>query len=204
MNDFLESFLSFGADYSSVALVAIFIENIIFTRALGSSTSLYIIRKKYNLLTFGAIIVLMTTLSSILVYCVVDPFIDDLEYVYFLRPVIYVCVLGAIYIAAVIVMSLNKKTAAALPMVHLSAFNCAVLGALLLASQSNMHFEQFLGFGFGTGVGFVLATYLVSIGYEKFYSPSMPRVFRGMPLMFIYVGTLSLSFYGLIGRELPF
>lgn len=198
------SIFQFGANCIPVALVAMFLENIIFTRALGTSTSFLIIRRKYNLIAFGAIIVLITTLSSSVVY-LVEPLISSLSTAGYIRPLAYIVIISVIYIILVIVISGIKKISnSVLPLIHLSAFNCAVLGALLLGNQSNMRFSEFIGFGFGTGFGFVLATYLISLGYEKLNGESVPPAFRGLPATFIYVGIISLAFYGLIGSELPF
>ncbi len=202
--EILQIIFQFGADCIPVALVAMFLENIVFTRALGSSTTLLIIRRKYNMLAFGAIIVLITTLSSIAVY-LLEPLISASGIVDYIRPLVYIAVISVIYMIMVIVISNIKKISnSVLPIVHISAFNCAVFGALLLGKQSNMLFSEFLGFGFGTGFGFVLATYLISLGYEKLNSENVPPAFRGLPATFIYVGVLSLAFYGLIGSELPF
>lgn len=202
--ELLRSIFQFGADCVPVALVAMFLENIIFTRALGSSTTLLIIRRKYNMFVFGAIIVLITTISSVFVY-LIEPLLAMSKSVDYIRPLVYIAVISVIYVVMVIVISNIKRVSnSVLPIVHISAFNCAVLGALLLGKQSNMMFSEFLGFGFGTGFGFVLATYLISLGYEKINSENVPEAFRGLPATFIYVGILSLAFYGLIGSELPF
>ena len=56
MNNFGDMTIQFIGQVVSMALVAIFIENFIFTRALGSSTALVIIRKKNNLVQVSIIL----------------------------------------------------------------------------------------------------------------------------------------------------
>lgn len=204
MGEFFDSFFQFGADCIPLVMIAVFLENIVFTRALGTSTSLLIIKKKYNLLAFGAIIVLITTVSSIFVY-LTEPLLEGVAIEAYIRPLLYILIIGIVYILTVIVVSNVKSISnTIIPIVHISAFNCAVLGALLLGNQLNMRFSEFIAFGFGTGCGFVIATYLVSLGYEKVNSDSVPPSFKGLPATFIYMGIISLAFYGLIGSELPF
>ncbi|MCI8501587.1 MAG: hypothetical protein HFJ85_05045, partial [Oscillospiraceae bacterium] len=90
------------------------------------------------------------------------------------------------------------------PMVHISAFNCVVLGTLLLVAGEQMTFSSSIGFGLGVGVGFTLATFFISVAYDYLYSAAIPKAFRGFPVLLIYIGLLSLAFYGLVGHQLPF
>lgn len=85
-------------------------------------------------------------------------------------------------------------------MIHLSAFNGAVFGALFLSSSYDLGGR--VAFGLGTGIGFILASYLIAIGHDRLNSQQIPPAFRGFPITLIYVGILSLAFYGLIGHEL--
>ena len=204
MNNLLSSTWTFLGEYARIALMAIFLQNTIFTRALGSSTSLLLIRKKSNLPLFGFIIIIMTTLSSFGVYMVSD-FISSFEFAEYIRPVSYILAIAISYLILLLIVSLSRSLRKKLlPIIHMSAFNCAILGALLLGTQQHMMLTQFLGFGIGSGLGFVLATALISVAYDKLYNEDIPASFRGFPVTLIYIGILSLAFYGLTGHELPF
>ena len=205
MSEVFASIAGFAGDYVAFALIAMFLENTILTRALGTSTSLLIIRKGFPLVLFSVILTVITTLSSVLVF-LVNPLLKNVAYSYSVTPLLFVLMISLVYVAVLLITNscFSKHRQKILPMVHLSAFNCAVLGALLLGSQSNMNFASFLGFGLGTGLGFALATFLLSIAYDRLYSDRDPKAFRGFPAMLIYIGILSLSFYGLIGHEISF
>ncbi|MEG0570487.1 MAG: Rnf-Nqr domain containing protein [Oscillospiraceae bacterium] len=188
------------------SMIAIFLENSIFTRALGTSTSLFIVRKKYNILLFGAVMTCIITVSSLIVY-LINPFVEQITHKYYFTPIIYVAIIGVVYIAALLITGacFKKKKKEILTMIHVSAFNCADLGALLLASEyPDLSLGGFIGFGIGTGIGFTMATYFIDIAYEKLNSEKIPSSFRGFPITLMYIGILSLAFYGLIGHELPF
>lgn len=205
----MQAFLNFFSEMATCALIAMFVENTIFTRALGTSSVLLMLRKKFNLFLFGLILTVITLISSIGV-AIVQPYINELEYKSYLMPLIYVLIIGAVYILALIFCSkfLKKQMAKIRPMIHMSAFNCAVLGALLLSSTNNVVQLQsaagVVGFGLGSGIGFTIAAYLISIAYDRLNSTRIPKAFRGFPITMIYIGILSLAFYGLIGHELPF
>lgn len=206
MSDFLSLTLSFFKDMLSYSMIAIFLENTIFSRALGSSTCLFVVRKKFNVFLFGLVMTLIITASSLIAY-LINPLVKGMEHKYYFAPAIYVCVIGLIYILFLLISPkiLKKRKDEVLQMIHVSAFNCAVLGALLLTSgMSDMTLGSFLGFGIGTGVGFTLATYFVGLAYEKLSGDEVPYVFRGFPITLIYIGIVSLAIYGLIGHELPF
>ena len=78
-------------------------------------------------------------------------------------------------------------------------FNCSVIGALFLCSQQGNDIFSYIGYGFGTGIGFLIAAYLLYIASERLNSPLVPAAFRGFPIMIVYVGILSLALYAFAG-----
>lgn len=205
----MQAFLNFFSEMAACALIAMFVENTVLTRALGTSSVLLMLRKKFNLFLFGVILTIITLLSSIGV-ALAQPLIADLSYKTYIMPFCYVLIIGLVYVLTLIFCSnvLKKQMHHIRPMIHMSAFNCAVLGALLLSSTNNVvQLETaggMIGFGLGSGIGFTMAAYLISLGYDRLNSEKIPKAFRGFPITLIYIGILSLAFYGLIGHELPF
>ncbi|MBR6791036.1 MAG: hypothetical protein IKM31_09245 [Oscillospiraceae bacterium] len=186
-----------------IALTAIFVQNIVFTRALGISASLFVMRKEHDHRLFCAVLTLISTLSCCLA-SLFNRYLGWLEYAYFLRPMVYVLTVGIVYIAVLLTVTrfLPRQAQRLKPMIHLSAFNGAVIGALLLTGSSTYHFWGYLAFGLGTGIGYTIASYLISLGFERLQSDRIPPAFRGFPITLIYIGILSLAFYGLIGHGL--
>lgn len=203
MNNFWIDLKDIIASCTQIALLAIFAQNIIFTRALGTSASLFVIRKKYNLGIFGLIMAIITTLSSCIIYFF-QRYLNNLKYINYLRPLIYVVIVGIIYITILLFCGkfLKKHIEKIKPMIHLCAFNGAVFGALFINASAKTNFLEHLSFGIGTGIGFILASYLIGIGFERLNSDKIPRVFRGFPITLIYIGILSMAFHGLVGHEL--
>jgi electron transport complex protein RnfA len=76
------------------------------------------------------------------------------------------------------------------------------LGALFLNSRHSDTLFGYIGFGLGTGVGFIIASYFLSIVYDRLFSEDVPESFRGYPLILIYIGILSMAFYGFLGHQL--
>lgn len=184
----------------TTALISIFIQNSIFERALGSNILLYAARKKEHLLGFAVGITYITTLAAIPVYFL-DRFFGDFPYYSIIMPFMYILSVGVIYCVTLIVIwrFIPKLFGRIKKYVHLSVFNCSVLGALFLASQLGSGLGSYIGYGIGTGVGFLLAAYLLYIASDRLNSELVPACFRGMPIMIVYVGILSLAFYAFMG-----
>ena len=187
------------------AFIAVFAENTIFSRALGTSTLIVISRSRKNIFGFGLSVTYITALTSVLTYFVNKLLVRG-ENSYIYTPLVYVAVLGIVYILtllclwklAPLLFARMKKY------VHISAFNCAVLGSMFLISKNCVTFADYFIHGLGIGFGFVLAVYLTAIVYDRIYSEKAPYAFRGYPLMLIYIGILSMAFWGLSGHTLNY
>lgn len=185
----------------TAALLGIFIENAAFERALGINVLLYSARKKENLIGIFIGVIYVTTLSSAFT-CLIDRYLSDWAYYNKLLPLMYIFVIGAVYL--VTLLALWKFFPAAFKKVkkyvHVSVFNCAVLGALFIQSQIGGTFASYIGYGFGTGLGFLLAGYLLYAAEDRLNSPSVPASFRGMPITMIYIGVISLALSAFWGK----
>ncbi len=185
----------------TAALLGIFIENAAFERALGINVLLYAARKKENLLGIFVGVIYVTTLSSAFT-CLIDRYLSDWAYYSMLLPFMYIFVIGAVYLATLLALwkffpSVFKKVK---KYVHVSVFNSAVLGALFIQSQIGGTFASYIGYGFGTGIGFLLAGYLLYAAEDRLNSPSVPASFRGMPITMIYIGVISLALSAFWGK----
>ena len=206
MNEFLRAAGTFLSEFFSMALFMIFVENVLFSRALGPASALVIIRKKNSILLFGGILTVITVLSGAVTFFLED-WVGGLENAAYYRPLIYVGVIGAVYFIALVVSGFLPRPLKrqVTPMIHISAFNFVVLGTLLLAAGGEtLSLASSIGFGLGAGVGFTLAMFFVSIAYDYLYSAAIPKAFRGFPVVLIYIGILSLAIYGLVGHQLPY
>jgi electron transport complex protein RnfA len=188
------------ANFMTAALLAIFLQNSIFEKALGINILLYASRKRENVIGFTLGLCYITTFSSIAVWAL-DNFFGDFRYYTLFAPVLYVLVIGIIYIVSLIVIwryfhRLFKKIK---KFVHLVVFNCAVLGALFLNSQIGADIFSYIGYGLGTAIGFCAAGYMLYTAHARLNSELVPAAFRGMPIMIIFVGILSLALHAFAG-----
>lgn len=182
------------------SLIAVFVQNSIFERALGINVLLYASRKREHLLGFFAAITYTTTISSAIIWNF-DRLFADNEYYGIFMPILYVAVVSVLYIITLVLIwrFFPKLFRNIRKYVHLSVFNCSVIGALFLCSVQGADIFTYIGYGFGTGIGFLLASYLLYIAADRLNSPLVPAAFRGFPIMLVYVGILSLALYAFTG-----
>ena len=182
------------------SIIAIFVQNSIFERALGINVLLYASRKREHLLGFFAAITYTTTISSAIIW-IFDGLLAENEYYSVFMPILYVAVVSVLYILTLVLIwrFFPKLFRNIRKYVHLSVFNCSVIGALFLCSVQGSDIFTYIGYGFGTGIGFLLAAYLLYIAADRLNSPLVPAAFRGFPIMLVYVGILSLALYAFTG-----
>lgn len=189
----------------ATAMVSIFVQNAIFERALGANVVIYASRKNSHVVGFTIGMTAMTTVASIISYFL-DGLLLPLELGYLFMPLVYVTVISILYVLALLFLwrlfpdtfALIKKHA------HLAIVNCTVLGALFLNSAYGSDIWSYIGYGFGTGIGFFLACFMLNIAHEKLDSDKIPRAFRGYLIMLIYIGIVSMGFYVLVGYTAKF
>lgn len=189
----------------SAAMVSVFVQNAIFDRAFGSNVAIYASRKNGTVVGFTLGITAMTTIASIISYFL-DGVLLPTEYGWLFMPLVYSAVIGVLYVLALLFFwrVFPKMFRRIRKYVHLAIFNCTVIGALFLNSNYGSDLPSYIGYGFGTGIGFFLACLLLNVAREKLDSDRIPKVFRGYPIMLIYIGVVSLAFYALAGYTADF
>ena len=189
----------------SLAMISVFTQNAIFDRAFGANVAIYASRKDAHVVGFSIGITIMTTLASVISYQF-DGLLLPLPYGDLLMPLVYVGIISLLYVIGLLILwkGFPKTFYKVKKFAHLAIFNCAVFGALFLNSTFGKGFAGYVGYGFGTGIGFFLACFLLNIANDRLSSEKIPKIFRGYPIMMIYIGILSLAFNVMIGYTAEF
>ncbi len=189
----------------TAAMLSVFVQNAIFDRAFGSNVAIYASRRNGTVIGFTLGITAMTTIASAISF-LVDQALLPTEFGWLFMPLIYVAIISALYLAGLLLMwrVFPKLFRRIKKYVHLTIFNCTVIGALFLNSNFGSDIWSYIGYGFGTGIGFFLACFLLNIARNKLDSEKIPKVFRGYPIMLVYIGVISLAFYALAGYTVDF
>lgn len=196
--------MQFFSEFMVMAISALTIENAVFTRALGINRTLLSAQRQKNLLIYGGILTLITTLASGICWWVTE-LLAGWEVPGMFRSVSFLVCISVLYLLfrGFCKLFLPRQAMQYFSGVFaLAVFNCAVLGSVLLSALQAFTLSQFMGFGFGTGVGFTAAAFLLMEGRKRIELSRVPKAFQGLPATMIYIGLLSLTFFGLSGHLL--
>jgi len=183
-----------------IVVAAALVNNFVLVQFLGLCPFLGASRRIEGAVGMGLATGLVLTMASALSYLVDRLILIPLELEY-LRIVSFILVIGA----AVQFTEIALRASA--PMLYrtlglyipLIASNCAVLGVALLNSRRSASFAEAVFFGAGAALGFALVLTLLSGLRERLDESNVPEPFRGVPIMLITAGLLSLAFYGFNG-----
>ena len=185
-------------------LTALFVENIVFTRAIGTSWMFYLTKRPKELLRYVLLLMAVTTVSGLIGYPL-RGIVYNSEFRHVLIPLLYIAVMAAVYLAAYFLIKkfLPDQFEHFGMTLGAAVFNCATLGSLLIPSSERLDLIGTIGYGIGMSLGFGFAVIMVSYGLTRLEYCRVPKIFRGIPIALIYLGLLSLAFYGLVGHQLP-
>ena len=166
--------------FLAALLTAIAVENTVFARALGMTRPVLYLNSAKTGMIYGVVFTWMVTASSAMA-SVVNWLLIDVSYARYVRPIGFLLCVGIVYV--------------------LTTFNTALFGALYMSIQQDI--VKSIGYALGTGVGYTAAILILYYAQKRLASSPVPRSFRGMPILMVYIGLLSLAVYGLIGHALP-
>lgn len=193
------------AVFFSYALLAVFAQNAVFTRGLGVSRLVQLVGDgRVSSWLFGLMLCLTQVLVTPLAYFAARA-LAGYEYRAAVRPLVYVGCIAVVCLAEHLVLlplaNMHVRHAAQLlRLVPLAALNSCVLGTVLVERTQSFTLAQSLGFGLGSGLGYLMAVLLVSEAQLRLHRRAIPRAFRGLPITLIYIGVLALAIYGFTGH----
>ncbi len=201
--------------YLSLGVKAIFVENMALAFYLGMCSFLAVSREVKTALGLGLAVVFVLTITvpmNNLIYVKVlqsgalewlHPSLgaEDLSFLGFLT---YIGTIAAS--VQIVEMTLDRfvpKLHAALGIfLPLIAVNCAILGASLFMVERNYDLAESVVFGFGSGVGWLLAIVALAGIRERLRYSNPPVALRGLGLTFILVGLMAIGFMAFAGVQL--
>ena len=186
------------------ALTALALENVMFFRGVGLDQEFLFLKSPRAGILYGSTFTLMATLCSIGA-CGVTYLLQNSSYVDFIRaPLCLFCtcvVYAAVHSGAKRFFPKNyKEIRHVLPV---STFNTGLFSALFIICTRNYNLLRALGYALGTGAGFTFAIFVIYLARKRLTLSPVPRAFRGLPILLVYMGLFSLALYGLIGQGLP-
>ena len=189
--------------FFSYAVLAIFAQNAVFTRSLGVSRLVQLVGDERTSSWWFALMLCITQVLVAPLAYFAGSFIAPLPNRAQLRPVMYLTCIAAVCLFELLVLKLAKgpRSGQLIRILPVAAVNSGVLGTVLVERTQSFTLVQSLGFGLGSGLGYLLAVMLVTEAQNRLRSRAIPEAFRGLPVTLIYIGVLALAIYGFTGHS---
>mgnify|MGYP000315933554 FL=1 len=189
--------------FFNYAVLAIFAQNAVFTRSLGVSRLVQLVGDERTSSWWFALMLCITQVLVAPLAYFAGSFIAPLPNRAQLRPVMYLACIAAVCLFELLVLKLAKgpRSGQLIRILPVAAVNSGVLGTVLVERTQSFTLEQSLGFGLGSGLGYLLAVMLVTEAQNRLRSRAIPEAFRGLPVTLIYIGVLALAIYGFTGHS---
>ncbi len=140
-------------------------------------------------------VMMMASLCAWLLNTFVLPYAPDLRLISFI-----VVIASFVQITELVIKKVSptlfRQLGIFLPLI---TTNCAILGLALFQTNRGYGLVQGLFFALGAGLGLTLALVLMASIRESSELATVPRMARGMALVLIIAGSLSLAFMGFAG-----
>ncbi len=201
--------------YLSLAVKAIFIENMALAFFLGMCSFLAVSKKVTTAIGLGSavIFVLAVTvpMNNLIFRYVLEPgamaWLHPSLADYDLSFLGFLCYIGTIAAMVQIVeMTLDRFVpalyAALGVFLPLIAVNCAILGASLFMVERDYTLAESTVFGLGSGIGWFLAVVALASIRERMRYSNVPAGLRGLGMTFVLTGLMAIGFMAFMGIQL--
>lgn len=189
-------------EYILIFISAIFVNNIVLSQFLGICPFLGVSKKIDTAIGMSAAVAFVLTLATIVTYLVQKTVLDPMGLQY-LQTIAFILVIAALVQMVEIIM---KKVSPALYQalgifLPLITTNCAVLGVAILVIQKDFNLLESVVYAFSTALGFGLALIVFAGMREQLEMVNIPKSMRGMAIVLVSAGLLSLAFMGFSGVD---
>lgn len=199
----------------SIGVRSIFVDNMIFAYFLGMCSYLAVSKKVSTAFGLGVAVVFVLGVTIPINWLIqnyvlvpgalawLGPDFAKLDLT-FLQFIVFISVIAAM--VQLTEMAIEKFSPALygtlgifLPLI---AVNCSILGGALFMVGRPYTFTEATVFGFGSGIGWMLAIVALAGVREKMKYSNVPAPLRGLGITFILVGLMSLGFLSFLGFSL--
>jgi Na+-transporting NADH:ubiquinone oxidoreductase subunit E len=183
-----------------VCISAVFTQNILLTYFLGLCPFLGVSREIKTAVGLGFAVVFVLTSTCILNWLVYHYVLVPLGLEFF-RFILFIIIIAAFVQLVEMVLDryspfMYQKLGVFLPLITV---NCAILGASLFMVIRDYGFIVTIGYGFGSGLGWLLAIIAMAGIRQKLANDRIPEGLQGPGITLIIAGLMALAFMGFSG-----
>lgn len=183
-----------------IAVSAALVNNVVLSQFLGLCPFLGVSKKTETAAGMGAAVTFVLTISSFITSIIYTQVLVRFHIEY-LNTIVFILVIAALvqFVEMFLkksIPSLYKSLGVYLPLI---TTNCAVLGIALINVQKSYNILESVVNGLFTSIGFLIAIVIMAGIREKIEGNDIPESFKGMPIVLITAGLMSIAFFGFAG-----
>lgn len=185
-----------------IAVSAALVNNVVLSQFLGLCPFLGVSKKTETAAGMGAAVTFVLTISSCITSLIYNYILaNEKIHLEYLNTIVFILVIAALvqFVEMFLkktIPSLYKSLGVYLPLI---TTNCAVLGVALINVQEGYGLLESVVNGLATSVGFLIAIVIMAGIREKIEFNDIPESFKGMPIVLITAGLMSIAFFGFAG-----
>lgn len=200
----------------NIFIKSIFIENMVFAYFFGMCSYLAVSKKVSTAMGLGIAVIFVLAITVPVNYLLENYVLNEGALVWlgedfasvdlsFLRFIMFIAIIASMVQLVEMVVEkfapvLYNQLGIFLPLI---AVNCAILGgSLFLQQKAFVNVGEATVYGFGSGVGWLLAIVGIAAIREKIEYSNIPAPLRGLGVTFIVTGLMGLAFMGFMGIKL--
>lgn len=189
-------------EYILIFISAIFVNNIVLSQFLGICPFLGVSKKVDTAMGMGAAVAFVLTLATIVTF-LLQQFVLVPLHIEYLQTISFILVIASlVQMVEIILKKISPPLYQALGIfLPLITTNCAVLGVAILVLQKQFSLIESVVYAFSTAIGFALALIVFAGLREQLALTNVPKGMRGMSIVLITAGLLSLAFMGFSGVD---
>jgi Na+-transporting NADH:ubiquinone oxidoreductase subunit E len=179
---------------------AVFTQNILLTTFLGMCPFTSVSREVKTAAGLGGAVVFVMTFTTVLNWLAYYYVLVPLELEFF-RFILFIIIIAAfVQFVEMVIDRYSPKLYQSLGIfLPLITVNCAILGSSLFMVIREHSFIVTIGYGFGSGVGWLLAILAMAGIRQRLNEAKVPKGLQGPGITLIIAGLMALAFVGFTG-----
>ena len=203
-------------DLANIFIKSIFIDNMVFAYFLGMCSYLAISKTVKTSVGMGLAVIFVLSITVPINYLLVNYVLEKGALVWlgeefkdidlsFLSFIMFIAVIASmVQLVEMIVEKFAPALYSALGIfLPLIAVNCSILGgSLFMQERAYSTIGQATAFGFGSGIGWLLAVLAIAAIRERLKYSHVPPALRGLGITFMITGLMGIAFMSFMGIKL--
>ncbi len=196
----------------NLGIRSVFIDNMVFAYFLGMCSFLAVSKKVETALGLGMAVVFVLTLTVPLNWLLQEYVLREgsLTWLHasfgdvsleFLQFIMFIAIIAAfVQLVEMLIEKLSPALYGSLGIfLPLIAVNCAILGSSLFMVQRDYTLAEAAVFGFGSGLGWLLAIVALAAIRERMKYSNVPDGLKGLGITMLITGLMGIAFMSFIG-----